>query len=349
MSVNMSTRHVVGAHEIHPKTAISGHAVQFYESDSGLFEVVGQHIGSALVSGDTAMVVATKAHRLGLAEELRTRTIDVTAVIRAGRYIELDAAETLAKFMADGWPDAQKFTDTIGPLVARVQASMTAGRRVVIFGEMVALLWAEGKRDATIHLEELWNDLAERHSFLLLCGYPITAFDRLEHRRLFFNICGEHSVVNPAESYPAQGSEKQRRRSVVRLQQQAHALQTEIRLSQERIRLLQNVTNAGSWEMDLVDEIFFFSSTGAKLLGLQSGHVPIGKLLNLMYYSGDRDTVLSGLQHARKGRKEFAATFRVLQGEQIRVLEIRGKTIYNSGCPLILGVLLDVTPPQDTL
>ena len=186
------------------------------------------------------------------------------------------------------------------------------GCRLVAYGEMVALLWAQGKRDATLRLEELWNELAERHTFDLLCAYPIGAFDRHEDRQLFFSICGEHTDVNPAESYPVKGSDKQRCRSVARLQQKAKALETEIRISQERIQLLQQVTKAGTWELDIESDVFSFSSAAAKLLGFpSSSRVRLGELMDLMYYSGDREAVFASLQTAQRHRKEFKTTFRV--------------------------------------
>lgn len=42
--------------------------------------------------------------------------------------------------------------------------------RVRIFGEMVALLWAEGMNDAALGLEGLWNDLRKLRPFSLLCA-----------------------------------------------------------------------------------------------------------------------------------------------------------------------------------
>jgi PAS domain-containing protein len=331
-----------------PITHYCGHAVQFYEKDSTLIEALGQHIGAALASEDTAIVVATKPHLELLADELRLRKIKVSISIKAGRFIELDAAETLAQFMVGGGPDKDKFENTIGALVRQAESSLKPGHRLVVFGEMVALLWAEGKRDATVRLEELWNDLAERHSFNLLCGYPISAFDRLEHRQLFFSICGEHTDVNPTESYPAQGSETQRRRSVARLQQQTKALQVEIQISQQRIHLLQKVTKAGTWELDIVNDTFSFSSAAAKLLGFEySSRVRLGQLMDLMYYSGDRENVFAKLQGAQRHRKDFQTTFRVRQGEDTRIIAIQGKTFYNAGSPLMLGVLSDVTPTSE--
>lgn len=342
----MSVRHVPAVQQISASVSPSGaHAVQFYEKGSALIEALGQHIGAALESEDTAIVVATEAHRRGLLEELRQRKIDVATVSTAGRYIELDAAEALAQFMVGGGPDIEKFDNTIGALVRRAEENLRPGSRLVVFGEMVALLWADGRRDATVRLEELWNELAQRHSFNLLCGYPTSAFNRLEHRQLFFSICGEHTHVNPAESYPAQASETQRRRSVARLQQESNALKTEIQISQQRIQLLQKVAKAGTWELDIVNDAFSFSSAAARLLGFDySSRVRLSQLMDLMYYSGDRENVFAQLQAAQRHRKDFSTTFRIRRGEDTRIIAIQGKTFYNAGTPIMLGVLSDVTP-----
>jgi PAS domain-containing protein len=324
------------------------HNVKFYEHDQELIETLGRHIGNALECGDTAIVIATRSHREALAEELRLRKINGSAAVKAGRFIQLDAARTLAKFMVGGGPDRQKFDDCIGSLLSQAAAKSMPGRRLVAFGEMVTLLWAQGKRDATLRLEELWNELAERHTFDLLCAYPISGFDRTEHRQLFFSICGEHIDVNPAESYSEAGSDKQRRRSVARLQQRANALETEIRISQERIQLLQQVTKAGTWELDIASDVFSFSSAAAKLLGFSSSsRVRLGELMDLMYYSGDREAVFASLQSAQRHRKDFKTTFRVRRGDDTRIIVMQGKTFYNSGAPLMLGVLSDGTPAAE--
>jgi len=128
-----------------PVTHICRHAVQFYEKDSALIEALGIHIGEALAAGDTALVVATKAHLKALAEELRMRKINAAAAIKAGRFIQLDASETLATFMVGGGPDKEKFENVIGALVKRVEANIKPSHRLVVFGEMVAILWGRGQ------------------------------------------------------------------------------------------------------------------------------------------------------------------------------------------------------------
>ena len=47
------------------------------------------------------------------------------------------------------------------------------------FGEMamVALFWTDGKWEAAIHLEKLWNELARSFAFSLLCAYPLRVFE----------------------------------------------------------------------------------------------------------------------------------------------------------------------------
>jgi len=70
--------------------------------------------------------------------------------------------------------------------------------------------------------------------------------------------------------------------------------------------------------------------------------------MDLMYYSGDRETVFANLQAAQRHRKDFKTTFRVRQGDGTRIVAMQGKTFYNNGSPLMLGVLSDVTPMAET-
>ena len=91
----------------------------------------------------------------------------------------IDAADTLAKFMGDGLPDCASVQGVCaGECIAQLAAD---GRHVHAFGEMVALLWAEGKRHAAIRLEELWNELGKSHRFALFCAYPMASFDDRSH------------------------------------------------------------------------------------------------------------------------------------------------------------------------
>ncbi|HXB22593.1 MAG TPA: PAS domain S-box protein [Candidatus Solibacter sp.] len=211
-----------------------GHSVQFYEDDAFLLDGLSRFIGAALLAGDSAIVIATESHREGLTQRLTSRGLDLMPSVKQGRYLSLDAAETLAKFMVNGWPDQVKFSNVIGSVITQLSATAQAEHpRVAVFGEMVTLLWAEGKSDAAVRLEQLWNDLAQTHSFQLHCAYPMNFFSQEKDGGLVQKICSEHSHVAPTESYTTLGSDEERRRSIIFLQQKAQALETEKKKAEE--------------------------------------------------------------------------------------------------------------------
>jgi signal transduction histidine kinase len=225
-----------------PRTAWSDvgeceHFVQFYEADGFLLDSLGDFIGAAISAGEAAIVVATPAHLEGLEAHLRKKGLDVTAAAAGGQLILRDAAETLSTFMAGQSPDAELFAERIGDLITRA----TEGRpRLRIYGEMVALLWAEGNYDAAIRLEELWNELQHRHSFALFCAYPLDGFAGEVPGRGLADVCTAHSRVIPAESYAALDDSGERLREITRLQQKAKSLEAEIaerRRVEEQLRL----------------------------------------------------------------------------------------------------------------
>ncbi|HWE62316.1 MAG TPA: ATP-binding protein [Chloroflexota bacterium] len=205
------------------------HSVQFYGDDLFLLEELSRFIGSALGAGDVGIVIATKMHRDGLAERLKARGLDLAHVIAQGRCIWLDAAQTLSHIMPGSAPDAARFTDLMSDLIARAtRAAADEHPRVAIFGEMVALLWAEGKTEAALRLEQLWNDLARTHAFALYCAYPLRYFGQAGDGEALGKICAVHGHVIPAESYSALSTAEERMRAITHLQQKAQALETEI-------------------------------------------------------------------------------------------------------------------------
>src|SRR5947207_5114930 len=82
------------------------HGVQFYSDDTFLLDEMSRFIGSALGAGDAGLVIATQAHREGLARRLEAQGLDLARASTQGRYVGLDAATMLATVMRDGWPDA---------------------------------------------------------------------------------------------------------------------------------------------------------------------------------------------------------------------------------------------------
>lgn len=202
-----------------------GHCAQFYDTDSFLLNSLSDFVGTGLSGGDAVIVVATKPHREGLEELLTTRGLNLLEAASDGRYVSLDAAATLSHFMVEGSPDPVSFAAIIGHIITK---AATEKRRVRIFGEMVALLWAEEKCEQAIRLEELWNDLGKTHPFILFCAYPLSGFGSDALAAPLLKVCAAHSSVIPAEGYTELESQDQRLRAVLQLQQKARSLEAEI-------------------------------------------------------------------------------------------------------------------------
>lgn len=118
------------------------HLALFYRDDAELAGQVCGYLGQGMADAGAAIVIATPAHRALFCEGLARLGIDVAAAGSAGRYLALDAAETLNGFMLYGVPHAGSFWLKISPLI---RSMARAGRRVHVFGDMVALLWDAGR------------------------------------------------------------------------------------------------------------------------------------------------------------------------------------------------------------
>jgi hypothetical protein len=117
--------------------------------------------------------------------------LDIDALTSNDQYIPLDADETLAKFMINGWPDQKLFTALVTKVIERARKN---DRKVRAFGEMVAILWAKGFNGATVRLEHLWNKFCETETFCLFCAYPKAGFTQSASDSLL-HICGAHTKM----------------------------------------------------------------------------------------------------------------------------------------------------------
>jgi len=201
------------------------HFVQFYESDDFLTSSVAQYAGDGLLAGEAAVVVATADHRRDIERQIEARGCNLAAARHNGTYLAFDARETLDQFTSNGGLDRERFDNVVGKVIA----SATAGsQKLRAFGEMVALLWTDSKREAAIHLEELWNQQQRSHPFSLFCAYPMRAFSTSADTQLLHDVCACHSRVIPAESYAQLADEQAKARAITALQHKARSLEAEI-------------------------------------------------------------------------------------------------------------------------
>jgi hypothetical protein len=159
------------------------HSVQIYANDSCLVESVGALLATSLALGDSVLLVATSGHRDEIAAALLALRVDLPPLIEDGRYTTLDAREVMDSIMRDGMPDRCLFETGFLSMLDRLRdCAHNLNRGITVYGECVALLWEEGRKEAALQLERLWCDVFERDdSFHLHCAYPRAVFgDDLE-------------------------------------------------------------------------------------------------------------------------------------------------------------------------
>jgi hypothetical protein len=172
------------------------HAVHFYGDERSLFDSVAAFLGQGFLDGQPAIVIATAAHSAAILDQLQQRMIDVKRAQHLQDLVVVDAHQLLDAFMDGDFPDPERFQDTVGSLVGRVAQHRARATCVRAYGEMVDVLWQQGRTHSAIALESLWNDLSNHHGFALLCAYAMRNFRHDTH--LFEEVCRQHTHVMPA-------------------------------------------------------------------------------------------------------------------------------------------------------
>jgi PAS domain S-box-containing protein len=311
---------------LHPE-----HFVQFYDQDDFLLVEVSRFLTADLQAGDASLVIATPQHLEGLEQRLPGLARD------RSRYLALDAASTLSQLMVNGVPDAERFQEVIGS--ALQQASRNGTRHVRAFGEMVSLLWEEGRHEAALRLEELWNDLAASCSFSLLCAYPMDGFHHAEHASSFLALCNAHSHVRPAESFRGNAGADDLHRQIAVLQQKATALETEIARRQDIERLLRQreqelsdfMENAveGLHKVDADQKILWANKAELDMLGYEPGEY-VGH--SITEFHVDRDVIDDIWDKLRRGEALYGSPVRLrCKSGSIKYGELHSNALIEDG------------------
>ena len=171
----------------------SDHVVQFFDSDESRAVCVATFLAEGYRAGDRLLVVARPSNWAAIAAHLATMDVPVQQAILESRLVVKDADDTLRRLSRNGSPDAALFEEVVG---RAVQSLLDAGGRLRIYGEMVDMLAQRGELPDAIKLETLWNDLGERTSYSLMCGYSAAHFVSSSTHRAMRDICGAHSCVH---------------------------------------------------------------------------------------------------------------------------------------------------------
>jgi anti-sigma regulatory factor (Ser/Thr protein kinase) len=175
--------------------SLGDHWVRIHREDADLVDDVVAAAGTALRSDRSVVMIATSEHRAKFALGLRRFGVDVGAAHATGRLVELDAAEVAEALLEGDAIDQQRFEELIGRLVRHLVNQYGA---VHAYGEIVAVLWAQGHVLAALELEQLWDGLIAELPLSLLCGYPADVVEREGAVAQYQALCEAHSHVRSA-------------------------------------------------------------------------------------------------------------------------------------------------------
>src|SRR5580700_5906678 len=176
------------------------HVVQLYQDQDFLNRAVCRFAASALANGEGVILVPTVKHWDAFCPRLVAEGIDVDAAQKRGQLTIVDADETLPRFMHDGMPDSPVFLGLAADVVARARGG-NRFPKVRWWGEMVNILWERGDVAASMNLEDLFDQLAQKHDIAIFCSFLMDNFNGEIHTRLLPRLGENHSHLIPVEDY----------------------------------------------------------------------------------------------------------------------------------------------------
>lgn len=212
------------------------HVAQFFESGDHWSVVLARQLRAAHESGAVYMLIASEGRRKALAE-----ATDVPDDV----LVWLDAESLIEEIVVGERVDPAAFAR----LVERELASHDETQSIWVFDETVDLLWGDGKLEAALHLESMWDQLLARRAATRTCGLSLHSFDDVSHSHAFEQLCDAHTSVMPAESYFEASTDSERLRLVAHLQHRSGTLRTEAR---RRKRAEEALRKTSEMQMELV-------------------------------------------------------------------------------------------------
>ena len=172
------------------------HDVQFHFDDASLLLGFTHFIEAALLAENAVIVVLTESHQNSLLQRLQEHGVKLASAIEQGRYLSLDVADVLSTFMVNDLPDPVRFQKIAGNIVAAAaKAAKGQPPRIAACGECAPTLWAQGRAEAAVQVEQLWDGIAKTCEVDILCGYVLKSMQREQESHVYHRICAEHSSV----------------------------------------------------------------------------------------------------------------------------------------------------------
>lgn len=151
-----------------------GHIVYPYRAEAHFVEAISMYARLGLRQGEAVIFVLTAAHFEPIKANLLRDGFHLEALQASGQLVFENAERLLATFLTHGKIDESQFKSKIGDVLAKAtfHAGVILTRPVRIFGEMVNVIW-KSDPEATVRLEELWNEVLATYRCPLLCAYSL--------------------------------------------------------------------------------------------------------------------------------------------------------------------------------
>ena len=170
------------------------HPCHFYSDDASLTANVATFFAPAFRERQAMVAFGTPAHLSQIEKRLHAEGHDVESAKAKGQYIAYDAQAALEHLLHGDLPSQDRFEEIVSAEIARASREFGAVRA---FGEIVSLLWRDGKRQAALRLEEMWNEAIGLYPLALLCGYNVRSFTSAHDAAGVTGIIAKHTSVLP--------------------------------------------------------------------------------------------------------------------------------------------------------
>jgi hypothetical protein len=174
---------------------VGRHFAQLHSEKADLVASVGMFLKTGILRGQGVVLIASRGATDDYLSYVDREGIDIEKSRRSGQFVVKNAEDTLAGFMVADMPDWARFRRLVGSILEEVQAFGRSTTRA--YGEMVNVLWREGKPLAAVRLEEYWNELARLYPFSLFCGYMLDSHDDATYQQPLAEIGRTHSHIIP--------------------------------------------------------------------------------------------------------------------------------------------------------
>ena len=180
--------------------AAPDHIVQLYQDEKFLSRAVCRFAAAAIANGEGVILVPTAAHWDAFRPRLEAEGVDVHAAQARHQLTVVDADELLPQFMRNEMPDAPLFLGLAADVVAEARGGGRP-RKLRWWGEMVNVLWERGEVQASMQLEDLFDQLAHEQDLAIFCSFLMDNFNGDVHAKMLPRLGQNHSHLIPVEDY----------------------------------------------------------------------------------------------------------------------------------------------------